>query len=66
MDTREKVEGNLIKLGLSYEEVTEESWIIRDEERGLENVIVLIAEPLVIIRVKVMSIPDSPDSVRFK
>lgn len=54
---KEKIEGYLINLGLSYQEVTEDSWIINDADKGLENVIIISAEPLVIVRVKVMEVP---------
>jgi hypothetical protein len=57
MTIKEKVEGYLIKLDLSYQEIDENSWLIIDESKGLENVIIMLAEPLVLIHVKVMSIP---------
>ena len=31
--------------------------MIDDDERGLENVVVMLADPVVIIRVKVMAVP---------
>jgi len=52
-----KVEGYMINLGLTFEEIDENSWIINDEENGLEQVAVICAEPLLIIRVNVMEAP---------
>ena len=55
----EKIEGYLINLGISFEAVEKNSWIINDSEKGLEQVIVMFAEPLVIIRINVMLLPKS-------
>lgn len=55
----EKIEGYLITLGLSFEEVEKNSWLINDTEKGLEQVVVIAAYPLVIIRVNVMHVPQS-------
>lgn len=59
MGSRVKVQSYLVDLGLSYDEVDKNTWIISDEEKGLKNLVVLVSEPLVILRVKVMEIPDS-------
>ena len=53
-----KIESYLLSLSLTYEEVGDQTWVINDDEKGLENVLVILANPVVIIRVKVMSIPD--------
>lgn len=57
MSTNAKVEGYMINLGLTFEEIDENSWIIDDEENGLEQVAVICADPLLIIRVNVMDTP---------
>ncbi len=57
MTIQEKTERYLLTLTSSFEEVAPNTWLIRDEERGLENVVVMVSEPLVIIRVKVMEVP---------
>ena len=59
MSIKEKIDGYLIKLGLSYRELAENTWIINDDEKGLENVVVIAEDPLVIIRVKVMDRPET-------
>ena len=53
-----KIEGYLLSLSLTYETVEDGTWLINDDEKGLENVLVILADPVVIIRVKVMSIPE--------
>jgi hypothetical protein len=57
MKIQEKVERYLINLAMDYEEVAANTWLIRDEEKGLENAAIMVSEPLVIIRVKVMEVP---------
>ena len=52
-----KIEGYMLSLSLTYETVDDGTWLINDEEKGLENVLVILADPVVIIRVKVMGIP---------
>ena len=59
MTEKEKIEGFLINLDLTYEEITENTWIINDSEKGLNQVMVIAAMPVVIIRVKIMEIEDS-------
>ena len=52
-----KIEGFLLSLSLTYETVEDGTWLINDDEKGLENVLVILADPVVIVRVKVMNIP---------
>ena len=59
MDIKEKLEGYMMKLSLNYEEVSENTWVINDHEKGLENVIVVTADPVILVRVKVMDIPSA-------
>lgn len=53
-----KIERFLIDLKLSYRELDTDMWLVEDEERGLEGVVVMYADPLVIIRVAVMKAPE--------
>lgn len=59
MSANAKVEGYMINLGMTFEQIDENSWIINDEENGLEQVAVITADPLLIFRVNVMDIPDN-------
>ena len=58
MAYKDKIEGYLLDLSLSYEEKGENLWVVFGEETGLENVIITVEEPLVILRVNVMGIPS--------
>jgi hypothetical protein len=57
MDIRERVEQYLVRLAITYEKVNPDTWVIRDRDEGLENVLVVAADPIVIIRAKVMDVP---------
>ena len=57
MISREKLEGYLIKLSLSFHEAGTGTWVVSDREKGLENLLVQLAEPLVILRIHVMEVP---------
>jgi hypothetical protein len=57
MLSKEKLESYMNKLSLNFEEVSANTWIIKDLSKGLENVVVAAIDPVIIIRVKVMEIP---------
>ena len=58
MGGEDKVRSFLLDLGLSYEEVGDGTFLINDEEKGLKNIVTMVSEPLVIVRVKVMETPQ--------
>ena len=55
---KERIEGFLLQLSLTHEEVADDTWVINDEESGLENVVIVLADPVLIVRVKVMVAPS--------
>lgn len=55
--TRQRIESFLRTLGLSFEELDSDTWVINDEERGVENLVVAHDEPVVIFRLKVTDLP---------
>jgi hypothetical protein len=57
MISNEKLEGYLLDLSLTYEKQSEDIYIINGEDSGLENVVIMLEDPIVIIRIKVMDIP---------
>jgi hypothetical protein len=57
MKSREDIESYLMKIGLPYEQLGAELWNIKPE--GNENLLVTIAGPVVVFRVKVMNLPPS-------
>jgi hypothetical protein len=60
MVTREDLESFLIRMELDYEEVDEGMFLIRGQDHGLP-VVVHYADDLLLIRMKVMDLPEGPD-----
>ena len=55
--TENKIEQFLIDLKYSYQEVKPNLWLLDDAEHNLEGMLLMYADPLIIIRVQVMDIP---------
>lgn len=55
--TDNKIEQYLIDMMLSYQQVEANLWLLDDEERRLQGVAVMLAEPLVVVRAAVMDAP---------
>lgn len=65
MMTREDLESYLIRMELDFEEVEECLWVIKSDSEGA-SVVVNYTPPLVLLRMKVMNLPDSNgDEVRL-
>ena len=58
MTEKQKIESYFINLDLTFEEVTDNTWLIYDHEKGLDQVLIVAAPPVVIIRVKIMEIKE--------
>jgi predicted house-cleaning NTP pyrophosphatase (Maf/HAM1 superfamily) len=58
MISREQLEGYMHELALTYEEQGEDLWIVSGDQTGLESVVVMRADPVVVIQVKVMKAPQ--------
>jgi hypothetical protein len=54
-----KIEQYLIDLMITYQQVDSNLWLLDDEDRSLQGVVVMQAEPLVIIRAEIMDIPKN-------
>jgi len=52
-----RVESYLIGLEIEYQEVANNAWLVNDEARSLSQVVITAADPVVVIRAKVMEIP---------
>jgi hypothetical protein len=66
MISNEKLEGYLLDLSYIYEKQSEDIYIINGEDRGLENVVIMLEDPIVIIRIKVMDIPAGNKAELFE
>ena len=52
-----KIEQYLIDLMITYQQVDKKIWLLDDEERSLQGVAVMQAEPMAIIRAEIMDVP---------
>ena len=53
-----KIEQFLIDLKYSYSEVKPNLWLLDDTEHGLEGIAIMYTDPLVVISIQVMDIPE--------
>lgn len=61
MATQEDIEGYLIQMGVPYEEIGKNTWMIHDEFDQIDNIIVSLNDPVVLFHVKLMDIPEGAD-----
>lgn len=66
MISRDRVESYLVKLSLTFQEVNQGTWLIRDPQKGLENLLIVLSEPLVIMRMQVMEVPPTGTAALFE
>ncbi len=66
MPTLPKIEQYLIDLGISYQEISRNSWLIEDENKGYPKMLVSLSDPLVIISADVMPIPKENAEQLFR
>lgn len=66
MDIKEKLEGYFIELSIPFESKGDNLWIITDETKGLENVIVTADDAVITLTVSVMPIPDENKEEFYK
>jgi hypothetical protein len=59
------IEAFLIKMGVSYDELGRNTWMIRDDEQQLDNLVITLNDPVVVFHVKLMTIPTDCDRVRL-
>jgi hypothetical protein len=66
MTPADRVEGYLVKLALSFQKPSPGTWVVSDSELGLENLLIIVSEPLVIVRIHVMEVPSSGKDKLFE
>lgn len=59
MTSKEDLESYLLRMGLEYEEVDENMWLIKPQDTA--GVVVNYSPPVVLLRLKVMDLPSGPD-----
>ncbi len=64
MKTREDIESYLLRLGVANEDLGHDIWRIRDN--GFDNLLVSLAGPVVVFRLKVMELPKTGREALFE
>jgi hypothetical protein len=66
MNAKEKLEGYFIKLGLTYQQIAEGTWVVTDDDAGVHQVVVVVDDPIVVVRVTVMALPSKNREAFFE
>ena len=61
-----KVEQYLNDLGIAYQKLSPETWLVEDEAKGLPKMVVSQSDPVVIIRASVMPVPAKGAEALFR
>jgi hypothetical protein len=64
MKTREDIESYLLKMGASHEDLGGDIWRLR--QGGIENLMVSLAGPVVVFRLKIMDVPATRREALFE
>ena len=64
MKTREDIESYLLKMGVVHEDFGGDIWRLR--EGGLENLMITLAGPIVVFRLKIMDVPNKDREILFE
>lgn len=51
------IEGYLVRSGITYDVLGEGLWVLHDEFDQIDNIVVTLAPPVVLFRVKLMDLP---------
>jgi hypothetical protein len=65
MVNSQDIEGYLIKMGISYDEIAKNTWMIQDNEDSIENLVVTLNDPVIVFHVKLLEIPPGCDKLRL-
>ena len=65
MITREDLENWLIRMGAEVEEVDDGMWVLRSPEQSGVPVVMHYSPPVVLLRLKVMDLPQDMDDARM-
>lgn len=64
MTTKEDLESYLIRMGVDYEELDDGLWLLKPAD-GATNVVLNYTPPVVLLRLKVMNLPDDTDNQKL-
>jgi hypothetical protein len=59
------IEGYLIKMGVTYDEIAANTWMIRDDAEAVDNLVVTLNDPVVLFHVKLLDVPTDCDRLKL-
>jgi hypothetical protein len=65
MMTREDLESYLIRMEVDFDEIEDCLWVVKSGDDGVPPVVVNYTPPVVLLRMKVMDLPQSGDDARL-
>ena len=65
MVTETDVEGYLIRMGVTYEQLGKRTWMIRDNDDTVDNLVVTLNDPIIVFSVKLADIPEGCDRLKL-
>lgn len=65
MVSGQDIESYLIKMGVSYDEIGKDTWMVRDDEDRVDNLVVTLNEPVVVFHVTLFQVPTDCDRLRL-
>jgi hypothetical protein len=65
MATGQDIEGYLIQMGVPFEEIAKDTWMIHDQYDQIDNIVVTLNDPVVLFHVKLMDIPSTTDKLKL-
>jgi len=54
------IEGYLVRAGVAYDVLGDGIWVVHDELEHVDNIVIRLAAPIVLFRVKLMELPADP------
>jgi len=65
MVTSSDIEAYLIRMGVSYDELRKNTWMIRDNDDQVDNLVVTLNDPVIVFHVKLMELGSGCDRLRL-
>ncbi|WP_425447199.1 hypothetical protein [Dethiothermospora halolimnae] len=59
MNIKDTIENYMIDMDLVFKEVDDGTWLIEDDIAHIDNIVVKLLEPIVLFRVKIMTVPQN-------
>lgn len=65
MVTAQDIESYLIRMGVEYKSIADNTWMINDEYDTIDNLVISLNDPIVLFHVRLMEIPEGTDRLRL-